>query len=199
MIRKLIGSLVLLAAGVFLVRSDWFWSVARPAFYKDVIDRQAAQHRFDPLLIVAIIQAESHFAQTARSPVGAVGLMQIMPQTAIDCARALRIREFHLNDLYVPEVNIRIGVFHLARLRQEFRGDDTLMLAAWNAGREPVRKWVGTHAAGPLRIEDIPFAETRGFVKSVHATYKRLKTVQSARRALARAMPFRSLGGAHDG
>ncbi len=192
MIRKLIGLLVLLAAGVFLVRSDWFWSVARPAFYKDVIDRHAAQHRFDPLLIVAIIQAESHFAQTARSPVGAVGLMQIMPQTAIDCARALRIREFRLNDLYVPEVNIRIGVFHLARLRQEFHGDDTLMLAAWNAGREPVRKWMGRASgpAGPLRVEDIPFAETRGFVKSVHATYKRLKTVQSAKRALARALPF---------
>lgn len=196
MIRKVIGLLILFAAGVFLVRSDWFWSVARPAFYKDIIDRQAIQHRFDPLLIVSIIQAESHFAQTARSPVGAVGLMQIMPQTAIDCARALKIREFRLNDLYVPEVNIRIGVFHLARLRQEFRGNDTLMLAAWNAGREPVKKWVGEHVArhdgkaAPLRTEDIPFAETRGFVNSVHATYTRLKTVQSARRALARALPF---------
>lgn len=196
MIRKLLGLLVLCAAGVFLVRSDWFWSVARPAFYKDIIDRQAVQHRLDPLLIVSIIQAESHFAQTARSPVGAVGLMQIMPQTAIDCARSLKIREFRLNDLYVPEVNIRIGVFHLARLRQEFRGNETLMLAAWNAGREPVKKWVGEHAArhggqaGPLRIEDIPFAETRGFVASVNSTYKRLKTMQSARRALARAIPF---------
>lgn len=190
MIRKLIGLLVLFAAGVFLIRSDWFWGVARPAFYKDIIDRQAVRHRFDPLLIVSIIQAESHFAQTARSPVGAVGLMQIMPQTAIDCARALKIHEFRLNDLYVPEVNIRIGVFHLARLRQEFRGNETLMLAAWNAGREPVKKWVGEHTAGALRVEDIPFAETRGFVTSVNSTYKRLKTVQSAKRALARAIPF---------
>jgi len=110
----------------------------------------------DAELIHAIIRQESCFNEGAHSRVGAIGLMQLMPQTAL----GLRI-----NDPWNPEHNIQGGIKYIAQMLKTFKGNSKLAIAAYNAGPGNVNKYGGVP----------PFKETRNYVKKVYAEYKRLK------------------------
>ncbi len=154
------------------------WAILYPAGFNDVVSRHTAIAGIDESLTYALIRAESSFSPTVRSPVGALGLMQLMPATAKDTAKGmgLDVSAFQLTN---PEVNVRIGTRHLRDLIIRFNGNLVSAVAAYNAGSTPVIRWRKNFPT--LRedefIENIPYAETREYVKKVLAArevYRRL-------------------------
>lgn len=124
--------------------------------YKTTIGIYSRIYDVDPELIHAIVRQESCFNEGAHSRVGAIGLMQLMPQTAL----GLRI-----NDPWNPEHNIQGGIKYISQMLRRFDGQPKLAIAAYNAGPGNVNKYNGIP----------PFKETRNYVKKVYAEYKRLK------------------------
>ncbi|MFP5518910.1 MAG: lytic transglycosylase domain-containing protein [Bdellovibrionia bacterium] len=133
-----------------------------PTPFKDLI--LSSKLNQDPALIIALIRQESSFNTKTVSPVGARGLMQIMPNTAKEMNK--RITE---KDLLNPDKNIPLGVRYLRALLREFKGDEHKALAAYNAGAGNVKKWVKRYPVqDPLLFADlIPFDETREYITSI--------------------------------
>ncbi len=147
-----------------------------PLTNADVIRQQAAEKHLDPALIAAVIYAETKFDPRA-SPVGAQGLMQIMPQTAEFLAHRSGATTFTTADLGMPEVNIAYGSYYLRYLLDEYRGNTTLALAAYNGGESNVNRWIAdARAQGrSLTVEEIPFPETRAYVTRVLSAENRYR------------------------
>jgi len=103
-----------------------------------LIVREAGRYNFDPVFICSLISVESSFRIYAKSQAGAMGLMQIMPQTAWMIAEKTGIRLKKISDLYIPEINIRMGVWYLNKLMRQFK-DPLLALTAYNYGPGNVR------------------------------------------------------------
>ncbi len=166
---------------VFAIVGGWGWverSWIYPYDYRSYIETSAGSRHTDPFLVAAVIKHESNFEPYAQSDGGAVGLMQLMPQTAAWIARQLG-EPFTEDYLCDPALNIRYGVWYLAELEQEFGGNDILALAAYNAGRGNVRDWMERfHWTDQFdQIEAIPYPETRFYVRRVledREQYKRL-------------------------
>jgi soluble lytic murein transglycosylase len=156
-----------------------------PLTNADIIRQQAAQKHLDPALIAAVIYAETKFDPRS-SPVGAQGLMQLMPQTAEFLARRSGGINFRVSDLSTPQVNIAYGSYYLRYLIDRYAGKVPLALAAYNAGEANVDRWVAlARARGqPLTVARIPFAETRLYVERV------LSAQQAYRRAYARQLGY---------
>lgn len=125
--------------------------------YSPLIERAAKAVALEPALLHAVIMVESGYNASARSPKGALGLMQLMPETA---------RRFGTVDRADPEQNLRGGARYLARLLVEFNGELSLALAAYNAGENAVRRHGG-------RIP--PYLETQRYVPAVLARYEYLR------------------------
>ena len=123
---------------------------------------RAANYDLVPALLAAVIYRESKFDARARSSSGAIGLMQLLPDTAKGIAVHTGGSRFRVADLYDPEINVRYGAFYLRRLLTKY-GDMRLALAAYNAGQANVDEW---RADG----KGIAFAETREYVDSVLKT-----------------------------
>ena len=117
--------------------------------FDDLVLEHASRQALRPELVRAVIQVESGFNPAARSPKGAMGLMQLMPATA---------RELGVRDAYDPSENIRGGTLYLRRLLDRYSGDEELALAAYNAGEGAVERY-------GRRVP--PYRETREYVKKV--------------------------------
>ena len=176
LLRLVVAALIAFAlvGGWTIVERTWLY----PYDYRSYIETSAAQQHADPFLVAAVIKHESNFQPTARSDGGAVGLMQLMPQTAAWIAGQLG-EPFTEDYLYDPALNIRYGVWYLAELEREFGGNDILALAAYNAGRGNVRDWMErSHWTDQFdEIDAIPYPETRLYVRRVledREQYKRL-------------------------
>ena len=143
--------------------------IVLPLQHQDIIRQQAAEKRLDPALIAAVIYQESKF-EDRTSAAGAKGLMQILPDTAQFIAHKTGGTAFQLRDLATPQINIAYGSWYLRYLIDRYSGNETLAVAAYNAGAHNVDMWVA-RAGGPDHFDparDIPFAETRAYVASVH-------------------------------
>jgi soluble lytic murein transglycosylase len=125
-----------------------------------------------------VIEQESKFRADAKSSAGAIGLMQLRPETARGIALRTGGTKFVLDDLYDPELNVRYGAWYLRHLLTKYGGDERLALAAYNAGQRNVDEW---RRAG----EGIQFAETRAYVDRV----QRLEGIY--RRAYAHELGYR--------
>jgi soluble lytic murein transglycosylase len=149
------------------------------------VRQNAAARALDPYLVLALIREESAFAPQAVSRTGARGLMQLMQQTADLTAREHKLPPVTAVGLETPERNIEIGVAHLADLVRDFGGNLTLTLAAYNAGKQAVQRWVQRYGfADEVEfVEDIPYTETRNYVKRVLGNYDRYQTLYGAPRA----------------
>lgn len=151
-------------------QSDWFQRhYLYPFGYQDAVYRYSARHSLDPYLVAAVIRTESKFINIARSPKGAMGLMQMMPDTAEWVAKQIDYPNFDVSKLNDPEISIRFGTWYLASVKKEFGGNEILMLAAYNAGRGNVKSWIKQYE-WPTNFQDIdqiPFKETREYVKKV--------------------------------
>jgi len=139
-----------------------------PLTNADVIRQQAAQKRLDPALIAAVIYAETKFDPRS-SAAGAEGLMQIMPETALFLAHRSGATTFTTSDLATPQVNIAYGSYYLRYLLDEYHGNVTDALAAYNGGESNVDRWIAAARAQghALTVDEIPFPETRAYVAKV--------------------------------
>jgi soluble lytic murein transglycosylase len=133
-----------------------------------VIRQQASDKNIDPALIAAVIYEESRFRDQT-SHAGARGLMQITPATADFIARRSGGVLFEQADLATPQINIAYGAWYLRFLIDHYEGNETLAVAAYNAGLTNVDRWV-ERAGGPSEFDSarhIPFPETRAYVENV--------------------------------
>jgi soluble lytic murein transglycosylase len=139
-----------------------------PLRYQSVITTQAAEKHLDPAFIAAVIYAETKF-DPRTSSAGAVGPMQILPETAQFLARKSGATTFKTSDLSDPAVNIAYGSYLLRYLLDHYHGNKVDAVAAYNAGPANVDKWVAQARANghDLRAHDIPFPETRAYVERV--------------------------------
>lgn len=128
----------------------------------------------DPFIVLALIHQESRFNPNARSRVDARGLMQIMPATGREIARGLHFAPFHADSLLTPAVNLKFGISYLAGQLKRFEGNMVHSLASYNGGGTNVRRWMkrfkGTDP--DMFVENIPFRETRKYVKIVLSNYR---------------------------
>ena len=165
MIRRLGLVLVVIASAAvatgWVVRSepDWYDRLRHPLRYEEIVRGHAANYGLDPALLAAVIYTESKFDADARSEAGAVGLMQLLPDTARGIAMRTGGDRFVVSDLLVPELNVRYGSWYLRHLLQRY-GDERTALAAYHAGQGNVDAW---RAAGA----EIAFPETRAYVEKV--------------------------------
>ena len=171
--------LILIVSMIILSQMDWFWRLIYPLKYEDIIIINAEEYGLDPALVAAIIFVESKYVPSAQSHRGAVGLMQIMPDTGIWIAEQLGIKEFEEDKLFDPAINIMFGCWYVANLQKEFNEQLIVVLAAYNAGRGNVKKWLEDNNwdGRNTSIDELPFDETRNFIKQVIAVYKKYKNI----------------------
>jgi peptidoglycan lytic transglycosylase len=163
--RRLLAMLVL-AGGVILAvalvqeaKPGWWERLWYPLHYKQIVRGHAHNYELDPALLAAVIYQESKFDATAHSKSGAVGLMQLSPETAKGIALRTGGTAFRVDDLTDPEINVRYGCWYLRHLFEKY-GDERVVLAAYNAGQGNVDRWRS-------EAKEIQFAETRAYVKRV--------------------------------
>lgn len=165
-----------------------------PLAYREGVLASASAETLDPAWAYAIIRQESSFRADARSPAGAVGLMQIMPATGREIAQDLRDAS-GTPDLARADLNIRYGVHYLQRLLGRLQNNPVLATAAYNAGPNKIAQWLPAHdsMAADIWAETIPYQETRSYVQRVMeyaAIYtQRLGAQGSANRLDSRMKP----------
>jgi soluble lytic murein transglycosylase len=155
------------------------WQSTYPQAFKPYVTKYAKQYEVPPEWVWAIMRSESLYKPDVISPVGAKGLMQLMPFTANNLSKLEGGQAVDPNDLLNPETNIRFGAQYLARLQSKFKGQLALAAAAYNAGPHRVESWLVNfgHLETDEFVEHIPFLETRNYVKKVvrnHTFYRRL-------------------------
>ena len=142
-----------------------------PLKYTEYVEKYAEQYKVPKTLIYAIIKTESDFQSNAVSRVGAVGLMQMMPSTFKDITENFLYENLDVGMLYDPETNIRYGVFYLSWLKTFYDNWDCV-IAAYNGGLGNVDKWLKdkdiSEDGKTLIVKNIPFEETRNYVKKVN-------------------------------
>jgi soluble lytic murein transglycosylase len=161
------GVAVSFVAGIGPFR-DVVRQITLPLNHEDIIRQQARAKGLDPSLVAAVIYAESKFRDQT-SHAGARGLMQITPSTARFIAHDSGGTAFTTRDLATPQVNISYGAYYLRYLMRRYDQNERLVIAAYNAGETNVDRWV-RRAGGPQGFDagrDIPFPETRAYVRSV--------------------------------
>ncbi len=147
------------------------FEAAYPRPYAEIVDQVSREMDVDRALLHAVMRAESGFDPAARSPVGAVGLMQVMPATARVVARRLLGDARLARGLWSPKVNVRLGARFLAELHTHFRGHPPLVLAGYNAGAGAARRFYQRLSTLPtdVFVEAIPYAQTQAYLKRVIA------------------------------
>ena len=175
-IRAVIVALALLA--VLCVLAYYLNRVAEKRTYRllypDIVMEMSAEYQVDPYLVAAVIHCESSNNKEAVSPVGAMGLMQIMPDTGGWIAEKLELEGFTQQQLFEPELNIRFGCWYLDYLSKKFDGNRTSVLAAYNGGPGNVEKWLADDRySADGQLTDIPFPETERYIEKVQRAYEK--------------------------
>lgn len=149
--------------------SQTLLTVVYPFPFREMIEREAEEWGLDPILVGALIRQESAFVEAIKSSAGAVGLMQVMPATGAEVARAVGPRNFTPASLETAEVNLHLGSRFLTDMLKRFGPELPLVLSAYNAGPTRANRWKDYPEISELDrfTERIPFAETRGYVKNI--------------------------------
>ena len=145
-------------------------SLRFPLKHRSMVIKRATHSKIEPAWAMAVIRRESAFQVSARSGVGARGLMQLMPRTARYVARKLKIR-MRTSHLKRPALNIRLGVSYLKYQLDKFSGNPVLATAAYNAGPHRVTKWLKQRGlrSADIWVETIPYHETREYTRNIMA------------------------------
>lgn len=173
-----LGKLMLAALALVLLLGIGVWAKSYvpywlyPTPYYEQIAQEAKENDLDPLLVLAIAKVESGFNPDAVSQVGAVGFMQLMPDTAKWLADRLG-EPYYETQLTEPEYNIHIGTEYLRFLLDYWQQDIYKTVASYNAGQSKVAEWLnrGTWDGTLANADDIPYEETREYLQKVLAVY----------------------------
>jgi soluble lytic murein transglycosylase len=140
-----------------------------PMAHRETLVREANLRGLHSSWVFAITRQESAFMEDARSGVGAMGLMQLMPATAKETARKFSIPLASPQQVLDPDKNIQLGAAYLSQVQTQFNGNRVLATAAYNAGPGRVRQWLkgANHLSFDVWVESIPFDETRQYVQNV--------------------------------
>jgi soluble lytic murein transglycosylase len=160
--------------------SEDLWLLAYPQGYWESILSYARKYGQDPYYVAAIVRQESQFSSGALSHAGARGLMQVMPTTGEWVAKQIKLERFDRSKLFDADTGLNVGTWYVGYLMKQFKGDPLLVAAAYNAGPDAVTTWLARF--GPSRdrdafVEDIPYAETRGYVKKVLRNYDEYRRI----------------------
>ena len=156
------------AAGIYILDSYF------PLKYEETVLEYSEEYGVDPALICGVIATESRFDADAKSEKGAMGLMQVMPETGEWIAGKIGIKDFSVEMLNEPAVNIEMGTWYLTYLADRFDGEADTVIAAYNAGHGNVEKWLkdAQYSEDGRTLSEIPFEETRNYVKKVNRAYE---------------------------
>lgn len=182
--KKRVFALLLVSFLVLLFyNSNWLGAYLYPVRYESDITVSAKNYGVDPYLIAAIIRVETNYDPDKRSKKGAVGLMQLMPDTAQWIVEQAGYAKETSSKLHRPDVNIEIGAWYLNSLYNQFDNNMAAVLAAYNAGPGNARKWIQSGLwDGTLDdIGQIPFGETRHYVQRVHYYYSKYAKLHAGR------------------
>ena len=158
-LTALLGVVAGLVLYVQSAEPSWYYRLRYPLSYEQIVRGHARNYDLEPALVAAVIYQESKFDANATSEAGAVGLMQLQPETAKGIALRTGGSGFRVEDLTNPEINVRYGSWYLRHLLHKY-GDEETALAAFNAGQGNVDSW-------RKEGKGIAFAETRHYVDRV--------------------------------
>lgn len=163
---------------VLFFNSSWMGKWLYPIHYQEPIRNFAIMYEVDPLLVAAIIRVESNYKPSRESKKGALGMMQVMPDTAdwvMEKAKLPRISMERVN--HEPEPNIQIGTWYLKTLLDRFDGNIFAAVAAYNAGPTVVARWIdnGVWDGRLETAKKIPYGETKHYVQRVVYYYNKYK------------------------
>ncbi len=163
-----------------------FWVNFFPPAFSKAINSYSKKYNVDPLLVKGLIRQESLYNTNSLSPAGARGLMQIMPKTGRRIFRQIdSSKEFDVDSLFQPEINIELGILYLSKLNQKHKNNKNYILINYNAGPKVLRAWKRRfrHLKDvDVFVESIPYTETRNYIKKVMRnlwTYKFLESLKS--------------------
>ncbi len=153
-----------------LRKSPEYWYGLFPFPYEDIILNWSKERQLNPLLVTSLIRQESRFEPQIKSPVGATGLMQVMPDTAKEIAQRINLKDYSLTN---PEDNVKLGTWYLDYTHKVYDNNSLLAIASYNAGPGNVSNWLKKYKLDDLDVfvENIPFAETKGYVETVFGNY----------------------------
>jgi soluble lytic murein transglycosylase len=182
-------------------RTTDVWEATYPRPFRRAVERWASASDVDPDLLQALMREESLFNPWARSPTGAIGLTQLMPDTARKVARSLKLGLVDEGMLQRPALNIRLGAAYLGALMAQLERSSVLAVAAYNAGPQAIQRWMRARPDADVDewVEEIPVWETRDYVKRVLASYGAYRflygtprpSVEDAGQSASAGAPFR--------
>ena len=153
--------------------SDSLYKLAYPVKYQNLINNYSKMYKLDAFLVTALIREESYFNPKAGSSAGAMGLMQLMPATASYIASHTGTNYTGAYTLFDPQTNLKLGCAYLKQIKTQLYNDDLLAVAAYNGGPNSVKSWTKklSYKNFDEFIENIPYPETREYVKKVFRSY----------------------------
>jgi soluble lytic murein transglycosylase len=178
--KRLILPLILIVLGALFVQSEWLGRYIYPISFTEEIKQSAVDYELDPLLIAAIIRVESNYKLDAVSSKGAVGIMQIMPDTAEWILKQDNFGKLSVKDASKEaQAGIKLGSWYVKELNRQFDNNMVVSLAAYNAGPGKVSQWLdqGIWNGKEQNIRDIPYGETRHYVQRVMYYYKKYQKI----------------------
>lgn len=148
-----------------------------PAPFRDALLRASKEHSVDPRFMLAVMRQESGFNPRAKSPAAARGLLQLIPEVAEKYAPAAKLSKVSEEDLYRPEVNIRLAAAYMADLNRMFPKLPEAVAASYNGGEESVARWVrrAAHDDPGIVTSEVGFTETKDYVNKVMQNYRAYK------------------------
>ncbi|NDJ20634.1 transglycosylase SLT domain-containing protein [Nostoc sp. B(2019)] len=155
-----------------LSKQSTYWQARYPFPYLQQIEKWSTERQLNPLLVTALMRQESRFQPKIKSIAGATGLMQVMPDTAKWIAPQIKLDSKTI-DLEDPNDNVMLGTWYLDHTHQQYNNNSLLAIASYNAGPGNVSKWLQnlTKEDPDEFVEDIPFDETRNYVRQVFGNY----------------------------
>lgn len=163
-----------------------------PVVAPNEIWRHSQSYDVDPFLIMGIMRQESTYRNAALSPVGAIGLIQVMPRTGARVAAMLGEHRYSPGDLEDPSTNLRYGIYYFSRLMERYEGSFPLAVGSYNGGPHNISRWYKAHEGKipmDVFVEQIEYDETRDYVKKVSGHYARYVAIYEGEGAMVAVPP----------
>ncbi len=178
LMKQMIILIILLAVILVLFKivrvQDIVLKKIYPITYQEYVEKYSTQNDVDKYMIYAIIKAESNFKPEVKSQSKAIGLMQLLEETAVEMSNSIENQTVTEEELYQPEINIKLGTSYYAYLLKHYKGNNILALTAYNAGMGNVDTWIktGVIQSDGSDIENIPYKETNNYVRKILRDYQ---------------------------